>query len=184
MAESVAKNGGFYIGRYETSLTNATSTSEGTGIAQCRAGVIPINANNICANTWYGLYKIQKLYNINSNSIQSSMIWGSQYDAMINWVKNGNGLDKSKVTDTTIGNHNGTSIVTTGNESYSNDSINNIRDLGGNLCEGTLESYGDNRIIRGGYWPYNNKSAPASRTSDIPTRADSSVGSRMTLYLS
>ena len=68
---------------------------------------------------------------------------------MLNWVKNGNGADSAKVTQKGIGNNSGGKVATTGNTLYNNDSLNNIRDLGGNLQEWTLEarSTGD-RVVR------------------------------------
>ena len=78
MAISVAKYGGFYVGRYETSLSNATESSMGTnGNAQSKPGVIPTSAGNSTANRWYGLYRIQnKTYTGKNNSVESNMIWG------------------------------------------------------------------------------------------------------------
>lgn len=138
MAESIAKNGGFYVGRYETSLSDATESSPGsTGVVQSKKDVIPTSANNTATSMWYGLYKAQK--GLTNTHYGSSMIWGSQYDALINWVKNGTGDDKDKITITGIGNNSGGKVITTGNSSYSNDTFNNIRDLGGNLFEWTLE---------------------------------------------
>ena len=149
MAAKVAKYGGFYVGRYETSLSDATESSAGANEkAQSKQGVIPTSAYNSATYRWYGLYSKQKEYTGKNGSVESSMIWGSQYDAMLNWAKNG--ADKDKLTNTSLGNHSG-SVKTTGNSNYSNDSINNIRDLGGNLIEWTLEAYDTKyRVGRGG----------------------------------
>ena len=181
MAESVAKNGGFYIGRYETSLSTATTESPGTsGTAQSKSGVIPTASNNSATYMWYGLYKAQKDYTVTEDSVQSSMIWGSQYDAMINWALSGN--DSSKVTAEEIGNNNGESAVTTGNPTYSNDSINNVRDLCGNLYEWTLEANDtSNRVVRGGV--YSSNGPASSRFSYRPSFSFDYSGSRLTLYI-
>ena len=57
MAASVAKYGGFYVGRYETSLSTATSTTHGDGgTVQSKKGVIPTSAADSETLTWYGLY--------------------------------------------------------------------------------------------------------------------------------
>jgi len=181
MAESVAKYGGFYVGRYETSLSTATSTYAGTsGTAQSKAGVIPTAANNSATNMWYGLYSKAKTYS--ASGVQSSMIWGSQYDAMLNWVKNGNGEDKNKITTADIrGNYSG-NVVTTGNASYANDSINKIRDLGGNLYEWTLEALNiTNRVSRGGN--YNVSNSPSRRNSSNPYSSHAHYGLRFSLYI-
>ena len=95
MATSVAKYNGFYVGRYETSLSNATATDAKDGNAQSKQGVIPTSAANSETLMWYGLYKIQnKTYTGKNNSVESSMIWGSQYDVMLNWAKTGQSSKK------------------------------------------------------------------------------------------
>ena len=181
MATSVAKYGGFYVGRYETSLSNATASSAGTsGTAQSKQGVIPTSARNSATSSWYGLYSKQKEYTGKNGSVESSMIWGSQYDAMINWAKNG--ADKDKITNTSLGNTSSGSVTTAGNSDYSNDSINNIRDLGGNLFECTLEAYSTYlRVSRGGY--FSNTYSPSCRGNSGPSSTYSSYGSRFTLYI-
>ena len=153
MATSVAKYGGFYVGRYETSLSNATSTESKDGNIQSKPGVMPTSAENSATSSWYGLYSKQdKTYTGTNNSVESSMIWGSQYDRILNWVKEGkNEEEKSKITNSKLGNNSSGSVTTTGNSKYSDDSINNIRDLGGNLFEWTLEAdNASSRVWRGG----------------------------------
>ena len=182
MAISVAKYGGFYVGRYETSLTSATEKSAGTsGTVQSKQGVIPTSANNSTTNRWYGLYKAQnKTYTGTNNSVESSMIWGSQYDRLLNWAKEGN--DKEKITNTSLGNNSGGNISITGNSNYSKDSINNIRDLGGNLWEWTLEAYNASyRVGRGGY--YGSSISPSYRSGNYPYSTYSFHGSRLALYI-
>ena len=185
MATSVARYGGFYVGRYETSLSNATASSAGTGgTAQSKQRVIPTSAKNSETSNWYGLYSKQdKTYTGTNNSVESSMIWGSQYDRILNWVKEGkNEKEKSKITNTSLGNNSGGIVTTTGNSKYSNDSINNIRDLGGNLIEWTLEAYGtDSRVRRGGI--YFSSGSPSCRNSGNPDNTYSGYGSRLTLYI-
>lgn len=153
MAESVAKYRGFYIGRYESSLSDAGKTataSEGTnGTIQSKLGYRPTSASNSATSMWYGLYKKHKTYGQMISSVQSSMIWGSQYDAMINWVLSTNSSDKNKIKQNDNGNHSG-NVAVAGDEAYRDDKINNIRDLEGNLYEWTLEVYSTyGRINRG-----------------------------------
>ena len=161
----------------------ATESSAGTsGTACSKAGILPTAANNQATNRWYGLYSISKTYTVAENSVQSSMIWGSQYDAMLNWVKNGNSADKDKITTQGIGNNSSGSVTTTGNATYSNDSINNIRDLGGNLYEWTLEARATNsRVLRGGN--YTHSYSPGCRDRDNPDDTNGDNGSRLTLYI-
>lgn len=179
MIISVALNGGFYVGRYETSLSDATSTTEGTnGKAQSKANVIPVSAANSSTSTWYGLYKIQKEYAEENSSVGSSMIWGSQYDEIMNWAKEGE--DSEKIYATTNAPHNLSEPYQTGSES--NDVINNIYDLEGNLCEWTLEAASDEaRMARGSY--YGSFHNPSVRYGGKPWREDETRGSRMILYI-
>ena len=185
MAMNVAKYGGFYVGRYETSLSDANASSAGTtGTAQSKQGVIPTSANNSATSRWYGLYSKQnKTYTGTNNSVESSMIWGSQYDRILNWVKEGkNETEKTKLTSTLLGNNSSGSVTITGNSSYSNDSINNIRDLGGNLYEWTLEASNAHiRVLRGG--GYESTVSPSYRFNYTPSNAYISNGSRLTLYV-
>ena len=60
MVTSVAKYNGFYIGRYETSLSDATPTSAGNSQnAQSKPGVIPTFSSNDSSSMWHGLHKAQ-----------------------------------------------------------------------------------------------------------------------------
>ena len=182
MATSVAKYGGFYVGRYETSLSNATSTESKDGNIQSKPGVMPTSAGNSATSRWYGLYSKQKEYTGKNGSVESSMIWGSQYDRILNWVKEGkNDEEKSKITNTKLGNFS-LERVTTGNSKYSDDSINNIRDLGGNLAEWTLEAWNtDVRIARGG--TLGRTYSPSYRDTYAPDVTSIKGGSRFTLYI-
>ena len=184
MATSVAKYGGFYVGRYETSLSNATETEAKDGNAQSKQGVMPTSGSNSETYIWYGLYSKQnKTYTGTNNSVESSMIWGSQYDRIINWVKEGtNEEDKAKLADTELGNHSKSVAVATGSDKYSDDSINNIRDLCGNLRDWTLEASDTYlRISRGGDYYF--KFSPCHRIEGNVTNANALQGSRLTLYI-
>ena len=102
------------------------------------------------------------------------MIWGSQYDAMMNWMaKNGKkvGTNNSSI-------YNNTAI--TGNKSE--DIVNNVYDLYGCHFEWTLEAcYTFSRAYRGGH--YNDPYSPAHRTSNSPDSAYSGNSSRAALYV-
>lgn len=122
-------------------------------------GVTPITAEKL-ENSWYEFYAISK--KLTNEHITSSMIWGSQYDATLNWALKGK--DSNKVLDTNgIGNNSSGKISLSG--AYDNDSINNIKDLGGNLLEWTLEASTQyHRIRRGG--SYKEVRSPAYRWTD------------------
>ena len=102
------------------------------------------------------------------------MIWGSQYDAMLNWMLKGD--DASKVASSSTKHDKTTTGSTEG------DVMNNIYDLGNNLREWTLEAYNTGyRAYRGG--SYNVTNAPSGRNSDGPTLTDVFYGSRLALYI-
>ena len=135
MIKSIEKYGGFYIARYEMSTSDSN-------IAQSKA-----NENSILAGTinslgisWYGLYAYGKTYD--TDSVASSMVWGSQYDAMLRWIdESGNSVKEN------IGDLKNTTQVT---GSVENDKIKNIYDLYGGSFEWTLEAYQSiYRVYRG-----------------------------------
>ena len=183
MALSVAKYGGFYIGRYELSLTDATESLAGTnGTAQSKQGVIPSSAKDSGTLTWYGLYSKQnKTYTGTNNSVESSMIWGSQYDRVMNWVKEGiNEAEKAKL-KAILGNHTGVGTKASGN---SKDSINNINDLGGNLSEWSLEANGiTQRVSRGGSYGWATWPTGRINYDNNPNSTNGNFGSRLSLYI-
>ena len=166
MALSVAKNGGFYVGRYESSLIN--------GETRVVAGVASMSATTDSAGTWYGLYQKQKDF-ISTGNLNSTMIWGSQYDAIMNWIGD---AAKSKIGS----NKNTDSSRRTG--SKATDKINNIFDLYGLRREWTMEAYSDsNRVLRGGD-RNNNYSSPSARDVNYgPYNTKDGFSSRPTLYV-
>ena len=190
MVKSVSEYGGFYIGRYEMSI-NATSKN-----AESKYGATSANASDTDTNQWYGLYNRAKTYAPEKNSdntenasqkVVSSMIWGSQYDAMLKWMK-GNKINatSSSPTDLSIGTTSKNTTRVTGGanngQTVSKDKLSNIYDLLGNIREWTQEAISTAyRISRGGY--YSGSYAPSSRTDNYPASTFSSYGSRLTLYI-
>lgn len=170
MIASIKKYGGFYVARYEAGIENGKVTS--------KIGITPTSAANDQSKTWYGLYSLAKTYTNNKNSVTSQMIWGSQYDAMLNFALTGN--DKSKVTSTEYGNNTG-SVLKTG-LTRTSDKINNIYDLGGNLFEWTSEAISTYyRASRGGGYGY--ADSPASRNNNGPTSSYPDDSLRSSLYV-
>ena len=168
MALSVAKNGGFYVGRYESSLIN--------GETRVVAGGASMSATTDSAGTWYGLYQKQKDF-ISTGHLNSTMIWGSQYDAIMNWIANG---DNTKIKDNSGTNKNSDGARRTG--SKSTDKINNIFDLYGLRREWTMEAYSTSvRVDRGG--DYISNVSPSYRNNSVPNYANAYYSSRPTLYI-
>ena len=74
MLQSVATYGGFYIGRYEVGDLKQTTP------------VVKRMNTDIGNKTWYTMYKkCKKLSGANTN-VKTSMIWGTQYDQVMNWL--------------------------------------------------------------------------------------------------
>ena len=168
MVASVNHYGGFYVGRYEVSINGGKAQSKGSTE---ETPVYSATAATNSANTWYGLYALCKTYN--TNSVKSSMIWGSQYDAMMTWMgTDASGFDTSK--------RNTDSSKKTG--SVETDKIRNVYDLGGSCFEWTLEATDTSyRVGRGGR--YFDSLAPGSRYIDYPSYTNSDGGSRLALYV-
>ena len=146
MIKSVEKYGGFYIGRYEMSKSDNNT-------AQSKVNSTAFTDSASSANTWYGLYAYGKTYTNSAISVVSSMVWGSQYDAMMRWMQN-NGEDVTKTSVPNEGRYN-SNTTTTGPEGDS-DIIRNVYDLYGGRYEWTLEATTGNlnyRVYRGRFLP-------------------------------
>lgn len=173
MIESVEKYHGFYIGRYELGVDtnkNNIPTSKKSG-----GTVATADSSQPETYRWYGLYKKCKEFSPESeqNSVVSSMMWGSQYDAMLNWMQaNGIKVDQSET---------GNSSVETGKNE--NDKLKNIYDLNGAHYDWTVEAnLSSFRILRGGYnRAFYGPDNRADRT--LPSATDANFSSRITLYI-
>jgi hypothetical protein len=174
MADSINANKGFYVGRYETSVANRVAKSVKGATSATAADYL--NGTEGQQYTWYGLYAYEKaVYNSDSCAVQSTMIWGSQYDAMMTWMNNtGTNVNSS------ISGYNQSRI--TGSTAYPNDVINNVYDLYGNSYEWTLEAnLTYERVSRGGNW--GTDLAPSFRVSVYPSNTYAIYGSRLALYI-
>ena len=149
MATSVAKYKGFYVGRYELGLEEDTPVSKNASTEENKNKVTTASADNEETKTWYGLYKKCLEYKVpetNNLSVTSSMIWGSQYDAMMNFMKRRG--KESLITSTSNSSVQNNSYIT-GKEA--DDVILNVFDLNACHYEWTLvaNSY-SMRVYRGG----------------------------------
>ena len=182
MISSILKYKGFYIARYEAGLDKTTNEIVFKNASIEANNVITTDTSNIETSRWYGLYQKIKTFTTSSDKVVSSMIWGSQYDAMMNWMaKTGNTVEAA---DDTKRN---TTTITGGGEKP--DIINNIYDLYGCHFEWTLEAIsskyranrGVYRTYRGGF--YNRSYSPAHRHDGAPYVTRSYNSSRATLYI-
>ena len=173
MIESVLKYKGFYVARYEAGLdVNNNIVFKNASVVE--NNVTTADASNIETKTWYGLYTKIKTFTTDSDKVVSSMIWGSQYDAMMNWMAKNN--KTVGTADDLIYNN----TTKTGNKST--DVINNVYDLYGCHYEWTLEAHKtDYRVERGGYSGGFN--APSNNYNTSPNLATSYDTSRATLYV-
>ena len=159
MVEKVNKNKGFWVGRYETSHMVDNNSQDNTNEIKVIKGTTE-GINNV---NWYRMYAQQKSYSslgLNSGStITSSMIWGSQWDQIMIWMK---GIEN------TVNPSNGQYYVTnavgmgnygvSGEDDYDDTSnpaetgcydVKNIFDLAGNIYDWTLEAdYTISRVRR------------------------------------
>ena len=179
MAQSIAKYGGYYVGRYETSLYTEQGVNSTNGVvAKSIKDVTPMASAD-----WYKMYLVENSgYASNpyysSSSVESMMITGSQWDTMLNFILTGS--DKNKVTAVT-GNHTGTREET---GLFGNDIMSNIFDLSSNVREWTLEAYSSTyREVRGGFYDATDTNPASHRHNDYPTTVNYVLGSRLALYV-
>ena len=174
MIVSVLKYKGFYVARYEAGLDKTTNEVVFKNASVAANNVTTTDAGNSETNSWYGLYKKIKTFTTDSDKVVSSMIWGSQYDAMMNWMaKNGKTVGDSNSSNTN-------NSYTTG--SKSTDVVNNVYDLYGCHREWTLEpDDGIFRALRGGC--SGNGNSPAYRNRSRPDDTSFNFSSRATLYI-
>lgn len=182
---SIKINGGFYIARYESSLSSSDKTTDGeTGNIQSKRNVLPADATKSGSNTWYGLYAKQKEFasTLEGTTVKSSMIYGSMYDALLNWVLNDEN-EKEKITEEII--NRGEKCPTgTEVEKGKYDKIKNIYDLRNNLMEWTAEAGGyDFRVLIPNDYIEGTGVTAYSYWLERPDNPIENQGSRMILYL-
>ena len=184
MITAVDTYGGFYVGRYETTVDETQTTED--NLAKGENIVIGSKANSkiLSTNNWYklNLFQDSERYEknpyYNTASVKSSMIWGSQWDGMLNYILKGE--DKEKVTIQTGEQKN----IQSNSGQDETDKINNIYDIGSNVYEWTQEASATNyRIYRGGSYDSTTKARPDTRTNIIPTEQGPALGSRIGLYV-
>ena len=202
MVKKVEEKGGFWVGRYETSSMSNSTTENYIASNRIQVSSKRNTTDGINNVTWHKMYAQQKIYSelALENKTTSSMIWGSQYDQIMIWMKEEkssdqapsrgkyyvtNGVGKgnygiSGVDDRNSSEH---TLASTGSQEIY--SIKNIFDLAGNVYEWSLEA--DNtfeRVLRGGsyYTITPRDTRPDHRLVSYPIDSNPSDGSRLTLY--
>ncbi len=145
MYESIKKYKGFYIGRYELTGTVDTPT--------VKAGEV-LSASSSQAKNWYGLRKACTEIIKNNANVTSTMIYGVEWDATMNWLKRTKFAEEPEKVDedsSSWGNYYGTGtgkVEPTGSQEKW--SANHIYDLAGNCYDYTQEALNTNyRVHRG-----------------------------------
>ena len=202
MVKKVEEKGGFWVGRYETSSMSNSTTENYIASNRIQVSSKRNTTNGINNVTWHRMYAQQKIYSelALENKTTSSMIWGSQYDQIMIWMKEEKSSDQASsrgkyyVTNG-AGKGNYGTISGVENDVYSRVaptgsqdaySTKNIFDLAGNVYEWSLEA-GQTalRVLRGGYSGDTDAYYTRPDFRDyhgFPNYSDSFFGSRLTLY--
>ena len=148
--QSVKKYGGFYIGRYEISGSVESPTV-------VKGGTV-LTADDESAGNWYNLKKACNNV-VNNEKIKSEMIYGNQWDRVLNWLVETGAKEQDEVysNSSSWGNYNdstGEAATDSGRTQTSGKNeawqANNIYDLAGNYEEWTQEArLTDGRVYRG-----------------------------------
>ena len=176
MKQSVEKNKGFYVARYEAGKENV----DGVNTVVSKKGATVWNRirwgdSMTSIGTYGAVAKAQGMYTDKENyAVTSTLIYGVQWDAIMAWIdpayKTTSCDEDSFVRDSTgKGNYNESAnandwkggIATCGiSDNYR---VKNIYDLAGNVYEWTMEAYSTNlRVTRGGYYNDTGSYYPAS----------------------
>ena len=178
--ESIKKCDGFYIGRFE--LTGSVDTP-----------TVQKGQTVLADQNWYSLKKACTNV-VNSAYVQSTMVYGNQWDEIMSWlIATEEKTDSEVNTDSSSwGNYNtstGNAAANSGSKQTSGKNeawqANNIYDLAGNYCEWTQEALEIIcRVYRGGGYDVSGIDYPASDRGDInPSYHSIRYSSRPALYI-
>lgn len=180
--ESIYKNKGFYIGRYETGIEENTPRTADSDIEQ--TAVIKKNkyiynyiqwANSIEDESGGAVEKARELYE------NSNLCYGVQWDAIMRWISKDYNVKNVLEDSTKIGNYNeNKNLIKTGN--YEEYKIKNIYDLAGNVEEWTMETYGTNYKVARGSKSGDNNTIAFRQANEINTKSGL-IGFRVALYI-
>ena len=180
MIKSVEKYYGFYVGRYELGLEGTEPVSKNAKINTNVTTADSSNYNN--TQNWYGLYCKAKEYATleEDKAVVSSMMWGSQYNAMLNWMQKNGEIVNMNASSLSGGNKISNNSEVTGYETK--DIIRNVYDLFGCHYEWTLEGYDhSSRTLYGG--SYKSIDPPSGFAGGYVTQTQDDTNTRITLYI-
>ena len=176
MYTSVKKNGGFYIGRYESGNDNGKVVSKKNATVYNNIGWS--NVNNMTTETGGVVEKARGMY-----PGKSTLVYGVQWDAVMRWISKDSSLSQYLTNSAGKGNYNANNPIPTGsNENYK---MKNIYDMAGNVGEWTMEACNTYpRVDRGGYYSYTGSEYPVTyRSSGSPNYSNYDLGFRVALYV-
>ncbi len=189
IVKSIKEQKGFWVARFELSHSIVGSTNK----AESKRGKTVSTADSSSLKKWYGLYSTCKNVNLQSGTeIQSSMIYGSQWDQIMIWMKDVKNIKNNSnfyILDSSyMGNYN-TSSGGTGKvqvSGYKNDyAVKQIFDLGGNLFDWTIEANEINgRFLRGRHDELGYDIPASGRLGYNPDAAYDNATARFILYMS
>ena len=187
MKTSVTIYKGFYVARYEAGKENENELVSKQGKEVWNNIKWGESISNI--GTSGAVYKSKQMYTGKPGfSIKSNLIYGVQWDAIMNWIDNkyktGNCNINSYVVLSSgkgVYEQNGSPSVTGSDEKYAK---YNIYDLAGNVGEWTMEAYSTtSRVYRGGTYIQRGDFYPTSyRATAVPTTENDKIGFRVVLY--
>ena len=175
MIASVGTYGGFYVGRYELGLNGSTVVCKPgqlvlTAAASSNSDSYGNYGGTPDTSTWYGLYKACKGFT--QGGVQSAMIWGTQWDAMVNYIGDHTTAKPSDNKRYLTGQH----------PTLNADHYKHVHDTSSNVSDWTATAfYPSFRAARGGY--YDVALASCYRSASNPTVAFNYYGSRPQLYI-
>lgn len=173
MVKSVEKHNGFYISRFEIG-------NLGNAIDNDKQVVSKADQDDITGQSWIDMYKVlKKMYN--RDDITTEMIWGCQWDAVLNWIDKSQQLNKYVYESRSVGNYYNQLEKTGSSSEYS---LKNIYDLAGNAYEWTQRgsTLGGRKAYGGSYKSDNIFSLEETYVYGITYLWDE-VGTRATMYL-
>ena len=158
----IIKWGGFYISRYEASLSD-------DGKIQSQAA-----GNSIPANISYADAKAKAESLETKEEVASGLVTGTQWDTTMNWIASDLGEEAVVENSSSWGNYENTNLATK--------KVKNIYNLAGGSWEISAEKTGDSTVLRGGY--YQDTSGTGTARAEYGEAVkDGATSFRMVLYV-
>ena len=196
MIDKISANKGFWVGRYETSGMTTESVKLKVNSMKGKMGqtsYLGDIADGVTFVNWHQMYAYQNIYaeQAGLSTMNSNMIWRSQWDQIMIWMKEvPNTTSYAGTTPFYVINSQGMGNYQTGEggtgelQKTGYYEVKNVYDLAGNVIDWTLKAKGnDVREGRGGGHDGTDSEPYASwRTDDGRGAVGLMVGTRFTIY--